>query len=100
MSASRLPLAPACPCRPPTTGDVVSGVYSIPDAPHAVATDEVLRALGTDANAGLSAAAATGRLAQHGRNELAHATSEPWWRRLARQFGDLLRRAIRPARRK
>ena len=31
-------------------------------------------------------------LVQYGRNELAKAPPEPWWRRLARQFTDLLLR--------
>src|SRR3982751_3141511 len=39
---------------------------------------------------GLTAAAAAERLARYGRNELAHEPPEPWWRRLARQFADLL----------
>src|SRR4051794_23183711 len=39
---------------------------------------------------GLSSAEAARRLARYGRNELARAPPEPWWRRLARQFADLL----------
>jgi Ca2+-transporting ATPase len=58
--------------------------------PHAQTVEEVVRALGTDANAGLSTEVAKQRLAKHGPNELAQAPPEPWWKRMARQFGDLL----------
>ena len=58
--------------------------------PHATPVERVIEALGTDAAAGLSSGAASERLARHGRNELAQAPPEPWWRRLARQFTDLL----------
>jgi Ca2+-transporting ATPase len=52
--------------------------------------DELVRALRTDANTGLTNSGAAERLARCGRNELAQAPPEPWWRRLARQFADLL----------
>ncbi|MGB7160127.1 MAG: cation-translocating P-type ATPase [Tepidisphaeraceae bacterium] len=55
-----------------------------------MAAEEVVRTFGTDANTGLSSAAAAERLAHCGRNELAQAPRVPWWRRLARQFADLL----------
>ena len=58
--------------------------------PHAQAIDAVIHALGTDATAGLTTAGAKQRLAQYGSNELAQAPPEPWWRRLGRQFADLL----------
>jgi Ca2+-transporting ATPase len=61
-----------------------------PEAPHALTAEEVIRTLGTDANAGLSSAAASERLSRCGPNELAQAPPEPWWRRLAWQFADLL----------
>jgi Ca2+-transporting ATPase len=57
---------------------------------HAAAADEVVRALGSDASAGLTAAAVDERLRRYGRNELAQAPPEPWWKGLARQFADLL----------
>src|SRR5688572_1018674 len=60
------------------------------DAPHASTVDDVIRDLGTDPHAGLGSAAVAERLARHGRNELAKAPPLPWWRRLARQFSDLL----------
>ncbi|MEA2709877.1 MAG: P-type Ca2+ transporter type [Phycisphaerales bacterium] len=63
---------------------------SLLKSPHAGAAEEVIRTLGTDASAGLTSSAATERLARFGRNELAQAPREPWWRRLARQFADLL----------
>ena len=44
----------------------------------------------TDASVGLSTAEAAQRLARYGRNELAQAPREPWWKRLGRQFADLL----------
>ena len=59
-------------------------------APHAMSAEDVVRTLGMDAGAGLSTTAAAERLARHGRNELAQAPPEPWWRRLGRQFTDLL----------
>src|SRR5688500_15223030 len=59
-------------------------------APHAVDADEVIRTLGADATAGLQSGTAGERLQRFGRNELAQAPPEPWWRRLARQFTDLL----------
>jgi Ca2+-transporting ATPase len=59
-------------------------------APHAIAAAEVGAALGTDASAGLTSAIAAERLQTYGRNELAQAPPEPGWRRLARQFADLL----------
>jgi Ca2+-transporting ATPase len=59
-------------------------------APYAAPVLEVVGVLGTDVNAGLSSAAARDRLHRYGRNELAEAPPEPWWKRLARQFGDLL----------
>jgi Ca2+-transporting ATPase len=57
---------------------------------YAADVEAVVRALGTDPNVGLSGAAAAGRLGRYGRNELAQAPPEPWWRRLLRQFADLL----------
>ena len=62
----------------------------LPSPSHALSAEAVARALATDANVGLTAAAAAERLARHGRNELTEAPPEPWWRRLGRQFGDLL----------
>ena len=59
-------------------------------APHAMSAREVILALGTDATAGFQEATAAERLARYGANELAQAPPEPWWRRLARQFADLL----------
>src|SRR5688500_2687065 len=59
-------------------------------APYAMMPEEAVRSLGTDARAGLGGAEAARRLAEHGRNELAQAPPEPWWRRLGRQFADLL----------
>src|SRR5688500_12359767 len=52
--------------------------------------EEMARSLGTDTAAGLDGGEADRRLARHGRNELAQAPPEPWWRRLGRQFADLL----------
>lgn len=51
---------------------------------------EVVADLGSDATAGLSAAEASRRLAQHGRNELDAAPPVPAWRRLLHQFSDVL----------
>jgi Ca2+-transporting ATPase len=59
-------------------------------SPHAMPVDAVLGALGADAHAGITTSAAVERLALCGRNELAQAPPEPSWKRLARQFVDLL----------
>src|SRR5688572_20758109 len=58
--------------------------------PHAAPVDELVRHTGTDPANGLSAAAAAERLKRYGANELAHAPQEPWSKRFARQFADLL----------
>lgn len=50
----------------------------------------VVRALGTDAEAGLSAAEAARRLAEHGPNALSAAPPIPKWRRMLAQFQDPL----------
>jgi Ca2+-transporting ATPase len=52
--------------------------------------DEVLEALHTDAEHGLSAAEARERLARHGRNELASEKPIPAWRKFLAQFQDVL----------
>src|SRR6187402_1504820 len=57
---------------------------------HAMTIDDVVRVHGTHAEKGLSGTEAAARLARYGRNELAQAPPEPWWRRLGRQFADLL----------
>jgi Ca2+-transporting ATPase len=67
-----------------------SAPQSPPTAAHAATAQDVIAQLGTNAQAGLSAADAAKRLARHGRNELAQAPPTPRWRRLARQFADLL----------
>src|SRR5881394_2836248 len=59
-------------------------------APHAAEALQVSEILHTDMKVGLSSVEAARRLARYGRNELAKAPPEPWWRRLARQFADLL----------
>lgn len=57
-------------------------------AAHALPTDAVVAALGTDTTGGLTTSEAQRRLAQAGRNELPPPTSQPWWRRVLRQFGE------------
>ena len=52
--------------------------------------DDVLAALGTDAQQGLSADEARSRLQRHGRNELAAEEPLPAWRRFLAQFEDVL----------
>src|SRR5688500_5834226 len=59
-------------------------------AAHALPAEAGVAKLSTDAGAGLTTAAAAERLARFGKNELAQAPPEPWWRRLGRQFTDLL----------
>ena len=77
------------PIESTATGPALETRRSAP-APYAVPAERVIEALETDAAAGLNGAAAVERLARFGRNELAQAPPEPWWRRLARQFTDLL----------
>lgn len=60
------------------------------NAPHAMPANEVLAELGSNASAGLSSSVAAERSKECGPNELAHEPAEPWWRRLGRQFADLL----------
>src|SRR5690606_19020254 len=69
----------------PSNADVGAGL-----APYAMTADEVIRRLDTDASAGLTPDDAARRLEQFGINELTQAPREPWWRRLLRQFADLL----------
>jgi P-type Ca2+ transporter type 2C len=64
--------------------------HSPPITPHAASAEDVVQYLGTHRDDGLASHVAAERLEQHGRNELAHAPAEPWWRRLVRQFSDLL----------
>jgi Ca2+-transporting ATPase len=52
--------------------------------------DQVVRQLETDEDHGLTSDEASARLKHYGRNELAQAPSVPWWKRLARQFADVL----------
>jgi Ca2+-transporting ATPase len=58
--------------------------------PYQQTVDEVLAALGTDAQQGLSQAEAQARLERHGRNELAAEKPVPGWRRFLGQFKDTL----------
>jgi Ca2+-transporting ATPase len=58
--------------------------------PHTMSIEEVVRTFGSDLDAGLGTLAAAERRTRYGRNELARAPRESAWRRLARQFGDLL----------
>jgi Ca2+-transporting ATPase len=57
---------------------------------HARDLEKVAQELKTDAARGLAAAEAAQRLAEHGRNQLAEAAPDPWWRKLASQFRDLV----------
>jgi Ca2+-transporting ATPase len=52
--------------------------------------NEVLAALGTDAQLGLSEAEARARLKSHSRNELAAEKPVPAWRKFLAQFEDVL----------
>ena len=59
-------------------------------APYRQRLDEVLAALGTDAQRGLSEAEARARLDRHGRNELTAEEPVPAWRKFLAQFQDVL----------
>ena len=52
--------------------------------------DEVVAALDTDAQRGLSRPEARWRLARHGRNELEAEKAVPTWRKILGQFQDVL----------
>jgi len=52
--------------------------------------DQLISALDTDADAGLSGDDAARRLVRHGRNELASSPPTPAWRRFLAQFEDVL----------
>jgi Ca2+-transporting ATPase len=57
---------------------------------HRLRVDEVVTALRTDAQRGLSEADARERLARHGKNELAAERPEPGWKKFLAQFKDVL----------
>ena len=61
-----------------------------PRDPSTLAADEVAEALATPLDHGLTAAEASRRLAQHGRNELRVVPRLPAWRRLLAQLRDPL----------
>ena len=61
-----------------------------PQAWHALPAAEVAARLGADAAAGLTQAEAARRLAAWGANALDEAPTVPWWRRLARQFQEVV----------
>src|SRR5829696_8920615 len=58
--------------------------------PHRHNVNEILVALHTDARSGLSHGEAHERLQEHGRNELTAKKPVPAWRKLLRQFTDVL----------
>jgi P-type Ca2+ transporter type 2C len=71
----------------------VSSVKTFNDAntaPYRRPVDEVLAALGADAQLGLSDAEARARLESHGRNELTAEEPVPAWRKFLAQFQDAL----------
>jgi P-type Ca2+ transporter type 2C len=59
-------------------------------APHRQSVDDVLAALETDAQSGLSERQAQERLERYGRNELTAEKPVPGWRKLLAQFTDVL----------
>ena len=61
-----------------------------PSPPYRQPIDEVVAALGTDVQRGLSGSEAQSRLRQHGRNELVAEKPPPAWRRFLAQFQDVL----------
>jgi Ca2+-transporting ATPase len=61
-----------------------------PGRPWAMPIVELVEALGSDAESGLSADEAAHRLIRDGPNEIAEERPTPWWHRAARQFTDPL----------
>jgi Ca2+-transporting ATPase len=57
---------------------------------HALDVDQVVAAITSDLERGLTADEATRRLREHGPNRLTEAPPIPWWRKLAAQFRDLV----------
>src|SRR5690606_7942006 len=66
------------------------GRPDIPQSPHQTEVAEVVAALNTDLETGLSSASAAERLQQYGRNELQTAKTTPAWKRFLAQFTDVL----------
>ena len=62
----------------------------VPSAWHALAPKDVAARIGGDPHAGLSAAEAARRLGAWGENVIEAAPAIPWWRRLARQFQEIV----------
>jgi len=58
--------------------------------PHSLSAREVLEALESDAARGLSTEQAEERRKRYGPNELSEAPPVPWWKKLARQFRELV----------
>ena len=58
--------------------------------PHQQTADQVLSALDTDADVGLTSAEARSRLDRFGRNELTAEEPVPAWREFLAQFADVL----------
>jgi Ca2+-transporting ATPase len=63
---------------------------STANEPYRQSVEQVLTALGSNAEAGLSVAEALARLAKYGRNELPAEQPVPAWRKLLAQFQDVL----------
>ena len=58
--------------------------------PTTIPAADVAERLGTDPDAGLTAAEAAQRLASHGPNALVRHAARPWWRKVLHQFADPL----------
>src|SRR5690606_35810963 len=61
-----------------------------PAAPYRASVDEVLAALGSNPETGLTASEARQRLARYGPNRIQEARTKPAWRRFLEQFTDVL----------
>jgi Ca2+-transporting ATPase len=62
----------------------------IVSAPHALNIEAVLKLFGTDPRLGLNRREVEEFRSRYGRNELPRSPRNPWWRRFARQFSDLV----------
>jgi Ca2+-transporting ATPase len=63
---------------------------SLPPPWHALPVGEVVHRLDVDPDTGLTAAEAAGRLERHGPNALVEPPPVPLWRKIARQFAELV----------
>jgi Ca2+-transporting ATPase len=73
-----------------SSSPAASPTRAVPATFHDRSVEDVLQALAVDPGAGLSSDEVVRRRGEHGSNELDETPRDPAWKRLARQFKDLL----------